>query len=154
MRLPNYIQDLTTWRSEFKFSTTVEIRFSETDMFGHMNNVSPFIYFEEARIKFFDQLNLFGHLAEAQSKVPVVGDLQCDYIRQIFFGDQISIYVKAAEVGNSSIDIHYMAINQNNELCLTGRGTVVQINPKTGKSVPFDDHQRKQLNSLRESVNK
>ncbi|SEQ82958.1 acyl-CoA thioesterase [Piscibacillus halophilus] len=153
MRLPNYIQDLTEWRSSFKFSTSVEIRFSETDMFGHMNNVSPFIYFEEARIKFFDKIDLFGNLAEAQAKVPVVGDLQCDYIKQVFFGDTLSIYVKVAEIGNSSIDIHYMGINQNNDLCLTARGKVIQINPKTGKPVPINDQQREKLNLYSESVN-
>lgn len=74
-------------------------------------------------------------------------------MKQVFFGDELSIYVKASNVGNSSVDIHYMAINQRSELCLTGRGTVVQINPKTGRSVPFDDHQRAQLSTLRESVN-
>ncbi|MFD2637529.1 acyl-CoA thioesterase [Piscibacillus salipiscarius] len=153
MRLPSYIEDLNQWRADFKFSSKIEIRFSETDMFGHMNNVSPFIYFEEARIKYFNHLNLFGHLAEEQNKVPVVGDLKCDYMKQVFFGDELSIYVKASNVGNSSVDIHYMAINQRSELCLTGRGTVVQINPKTGRSVPFDDHQRAQLSTLRESVN-
>ncbi|WP_279401609.1 acyl-CoA thioesterase [Piscibacillus salipiscarius] len=84
MRLPSYIEDLNQWRADFKFSSKIEIRFSETDMFGHMNNVSPFIYFEEARIKYFNHLNLFGHLAEEQNKVPVVGDLKCDYMKQVF----------------------------------------------------------------------
>ncbi|TFB24965.1 acyl-CoA thioesterase [Filobacillus milosensis] len=146
MRLPNYIKDLEQWKSEFSFYTPIEIRFSETDMFGHMNNVSPFIYFEEARIKFLSHLQLFGSLKTDTDKVPVVGDLQCDFFKQLYFGDTIKLHVKAADIGKSSLDIHYMGIDQKDDICISGRGKIVQINPKTGKSVPFSDEQLTKLN--------
>ena len=34
----------------------VNVRFSETDALGHINNTSYFIYLEEARMKFFEAL--------------------------------------------------------------------------------------------------
>ncbi|RPF55435.1 acyl-CoA thioesterase [Aquisalibacillus elongatus] len=154
MRLPQYIQDVDTWKSDFYFYTPIEIRFSETDMFGHMNNVSPFIYFEEARIKFFNAIQLFGTLNESNDKVPVVGDLQCDFFKQVYFGDELKLHVKVAEVGNSSVDIHYMGLNQRDELCITGRGKVVQINPQTGKSTPFESDQLKKLENGYKTLNK
>lgn len=36
----------------------VNVRFSETDAFGPINNTSYFIYLEEARMKFFEALGL------------------------------------------------------------------------------------------------
>ncbi len=39
-----YIDDFEAWRKSFYFHIDIRIRFSETDMFGHMNNVSSFIY--------------------------------------------------------------------------------------------------------------
>ncbi|GEL76801.1 acyl-CoA thioesterase [Tenuibacillus multivorans] len=149
MRLPNYIQDLETWKREFSYYTTIEIRFSETDLFGHMNNVSPFIYFEEARIKYLDEIQLFGELTKEVERVPVVGDLQCDYFKQVYFGDKIKLYVKAINIGKSSVDIHYMGLNQQDDLCITGRGRIVQINSKTGQSTPFDEEQ---LNKLQNDI--
>mgnify|MGYP001207944965 FL=1 len=146
MRLPDYIKDFEQWKSEFSFHIPIKIRFSETDMFGHVNNVSPFIYFEEARIEFLYKINLFGQLNDDVQLAPVVADLQCDYLKQIFFGDQLKLYVKAHHIGSSSIDLHYMAINQRNEVVLTGRGTIVQINVKTGRPTPFNEEQ---LNKLR-----
>ena len=38
----NYIEDLTKWAEDFTFYSEVRVRFSETDLFGHMNNTVPF----------------------------------------------------------------------------------------------------------------
>ncbi|MGM8215537.1 acyl-CoA thioesterase [Bacillaceae bacterium W0354] len=146
MRLPSYINnDFETWKNEFSFYVPINIRFSETDMFGHVNNVSPFIYFEEARIAFMNKVDLFGPLSEDVTEVPVVADLQCDYLKQIYFGDQLKLYVKAAHIGKSSLDIHYMGINRKEEVVITGRGRIVQVNAKTGKPTPFSEVQLKKL---------
>ena len=41
----------------------------------------------------------------------VVADLQCNFIKQIYFDEQLKVYVKAGSVGNSSLDLHYMVKN-------------------------------------------
>ena len=46
------------WREEFSFKVPVKVRFSETDMFGHVNNTVPFTYFEEARMEFLKSIGL------------------------------------------------------------------------------------------------
>lgn len=139
-----YIDDFDVWRKSFHFHIEVRIRFSETDMFGHMNNVSPFIYYEEARIRFMEAVGLFSLNGERKT-VPIVADLQCDYQQQVYFGETVQLYVKAADVGNSSIDIHYMALNERKEVCFTGRGRLVNINPNTGKSVALTEEQKTKL---------
>lgn len=141
MRNIAYIEDFETWRNEFSFSTEIPIRFSETDMFGHVNNVSPFIYFEQARIEFMTATGIFDGIV-AQDNIPIVADLQCDYIAQMYFGDTLTIYVKANSVGNSSVDIHYLGVNQKDDICLTGRGRLVNVAAKTGKPVPLTEEQK------------
>ena len=138
MRLPNYIDDLEAWKNEFSFSTEIKIRFSETDMFGHVNNVSPFIYFEEARTDYFNALKYT--LDDTSASIPIVADLQCDYHKELYFGNTLNVYVKVNQAGNSSIDIHYMGVNEKDEICLTGRGALVNIDPKTKKAVPLDEN--------------
>ncbi|GAB4075042.1 thioesterase family protein [Barrientosiimonas marina] len=143
----SYIEDLDQWMSEFSFYIPVKVRFSETDMFGHVNNVSAFIYFEEARIEFLKQAGVFPQ--EHDEKVmPIVADLQCDYHRQIYFNETIKLYVKLGHVGNTSLDVHYMALNDNYELSLTGRGRMVMIHSDTEKPVPMNDTMKRQLMAL------
>lgn len=60
----------------------------------------------------------------------VVADLQCNFIKQIYFDEQLKVYVKAGSVGNSSLDLHYMVKNAEGEICLVGRGMMVQASKK------------------------
>lgn len=138
----NYIDDFKKWEEEFSFFVEVSVRFSETDMYGHLNNTVPFTYFEYARIEYFKEV-AFTNWSNANSEViPVVADLQCDYLRQVFFDEKLKIYVKANKIGTSSVDIHYMVKNEKGEICMTGRGAIVQINKKTGKAVPWTEEEK------------
>uniref|UniRef100_UPI00388DBD63 acyl-CoA thioesterase n=1 Tax=Peribacillus sp. TaxID=2675267 RepID=UPI00388DBD63 len=104
----------------------------------------PFTYFEEARIEYFNSMGFMVDWSSAESdEIPVVADLQCDYIQQVFFNEQLTIHVKAAHVGNSSVDIHYMGTKEDGTICLTGRGTVVQVSKATGKPVPLAEEMKK-----------
>lgn len=139
-----YIEDMEQWRSEFSFSIPISIRFSETDMFGHVNNVSPFIYFEEARIEFLKSLELFTS-SSTDKAIPVVGDLQCNYLKQIFFDQKIQLYVKVHHIGNSSVDLHYMAIDEKEEIALTGRGRLVFVQAESGKPISLEQSIKEKL---------
>ncbi|GIN86807.1 hypothetical protein J6TS2_31930 [Heyndrickxia sporothermodurans] len=146
MKNITYIQNLNEWRNEFAFFHSVKVRFSETDMFGHLNNTVPFTYFEEARIEYLKQKEMMQDWDKSSMKtIPVVADLQCDYIRQVYFDEKLKIFVKSNSVGTSSVDLHYMAINEKDELSFVGRGTVVQICPNTGKSIPWSDEEKRKL---------
>ncbi|MGP4108388.1 acyl-CoA thioesterase [Virgibacillus sp. L01] len=145
MKTVSYIKDLTKWQSEFSFYIPIKIRFSETDMFGHVNNVSAFIYFEEARIEFLKSVGLFQNEKSNDEGVPIVADLQCDYHKQMYFNEQMWLYVKVNHIGNTSLDIHYMALNDKNELCLTGRGRLVYIDPESGKPIQLMDSMKEKL---------
>ena len=48
----SYIEDFNKWQEGFSIYAPVHVRFSETDMFGHVNNTVPIAYFEYARIEF------------------------------------------------------------------------------------------------------
>src|SRR5699024_11012967 len=99
------------------------------------------IYFEEARIEFMKKIDLFD-IHEKHNEVPIVADLQCDYQQQVYFGEKIKLYVKANTIGNSSVDLHYMAVKQNDKVCFTGRGNLVKVVVQSGKPVPFTEQEK------------
>jgi acyl-CoA thioester hydrolase len=144
----NYVDDFAAWEESFAFSHSVKVRFSETDMFGHLNNTIPFTYFEEARIEFFKSIGFMQEWVKPVNEtIPVVADLQCDFLKQVFFDESLSIYVKAESIGRSSVDLHYMAKRKDGAVCFAGRGTIVQISRKTGKGVSWTEEMRKLLSA-------
>ncbi|MCT6924514.1 MULTISPECIES: thioesterase family protein [Bacillales] len=139
-----YIDNAEQWMEEFRFSVEVKVRFSETDMYGHLNNTVPFTYFEMARIEYLQSLGLMADWVSPNSEtIPVVADLQCDFLQQVFFDERLRIFVKAAKVGSSSVDVHYLAKNEKGVPVFTGRGTIVQINRQTGRAQAWTDHTKK-----------
>lgn len=144
MKSIDYIDDFSSWAEEFDFYIHVNIRFSETDMYGHMNNVSPFIYFEEARIAYLRSLGLFNDFSNKEEAI-IVADLQCNYLKQLFFGDQVNVHVKTKEVGNSSFDVHYMVTKGDFDVVLTARGRLVYIDANLGKSKPLTEDMKEKL---------
>ncbi|MFC5735337.1 acyl-CoA thioesterase [Cytobacillus gottheilii] len=153
MRNKTYIKDISQWEKEFSFFYETKVRFNETDMFGHLNNTVPFVYFESARIEFFKSLGFMQNWLEPEEEcIPVVADLQCDFVQQVFFDEQLKIYVKAAAIGESSVDIHYMGKNNKEDTVLTGRGTMVQISKKTGKGVPWTEEIREMLAGMKHDL--
>lgn len=140
-----YISNFKEWFDEFSFYVPMKVRFSETDMFGHVNNTSAFVYFEQARLELLAHLGFSTENLSSAESIPVVADLQCDFLKQIFFGETINVYVKVHQIGNSSIDIHYLVLNEKKEPCLTGRGRIVNINVHTGKPTSFTEEQKELL---------
>ncbi|MED1204841.1 acyl-CoA thioesterase [Heyndrickxia acidicola] len=146
MRNISYIHNFQEWKNEFSFFHPVKVRFSETDMFGHLNNTVPFAYFEEARIEFLKKKQFMQDwVRKDHEAIPVVADLQCDYIKQVFFDELLQVYVKVEKVGSSSCDIHYMAVDTKGEVCFVGRGAMVQMSMGTGKGIAFTDEEKQRL---------
>ncbi len=144
----SYIEDLEQWKNDFSFYQEVKVRFSETDMFGHLNNTVPSVYFEQARIGFFKKAGLMQKWVESsQETMPVVADLQCDFLSQVYFDEQLKVFVKVNKIGTSSVDLHYMVVREDGSLCFTGRGAIVQVSKATGKSVPWSEEFKERLMS-------
>lgn len=143
-----YIEDFQEWQQGFTFHAPVHVRFSETDMFGHVNNTVPIAYFEYARIEFMKEIGLMQEwLAKDSDLIPVVADMQVDFVQQVFFDARLKVYVKVASIGKSSADIHYWVVNEKKETCFTGRGAIVQISKTTGKGHPWSEEDKKMLAS-------
>lgn len=142
----SYIDHVEQWVQDFSFYSEVRVRFSETDMYGHVNNTVPFTYFEQARIDYLKELRKKGcTIAAAKEEIIIVADLQCDYVKQCYFDETLRVYVKVASIGTSSFDLHYMVKNEKDEICYTGRGTIVVFNALTNKSVPITEQNKKIL---------
>ncbi len=65
--------NIPQWFQKFRFKTPIQVRFSDTDMLGHINNVSYFSYFGLGQLAYFKSATSFSpylfNLKEKQSIV-------------------------------------------------------------------------------------
>ncbi|WP_068614873.1 acyl-CoA thioesterase [Paenibacillus tuaregi] len=147
MRKESFVQpDPESWLAKFQFFIPIKVRYCETDLLGHVNNVSYFMYFEQGRIEYFENLGLTQDLF-SDERVSVVADLECQYLAQIYLRDPLKLYIRVAKLGRSSIDVEY-ALVAHDELKAAGRGAIVLIDTKTGKSTPIPDSAREAIRSF------
>jgi acyl-CoA thioester hydrolase len=149
LRHISYIQpDPQGWLEKFHFSIPIKVRYVETDMSGHVNNVSYFIYFEQGRVEYMEQLGIADELFNEQNVV-VVADLECQYLQQIFLKDSLKLLVRVAKMGRSSYDLEYAIVETGKaQLKAVGRGAMVYIDRKLGKSAPLPEVAREKITAF------
>lgn len=104
------------------YSTTIELRFSDLDLYGHVNSVVYFSYLETARVKLFK--DFFQELTERQI-FTVVAHAECDYKLPILFGDELVVSVAVARIGTSSFDLVYRLYDGKEKTYATALTTLV-----------------------------
>jgi acyl-CoA thioester hydrolase len=141
-----YVQpDAEGWLAKFRFAIPIKPRYFETDLLGHVNNVSYFIYFEQGRVEYLEHLGLAERLFN-EEQVSVVADLECQYLAQIYLKDPLRLHVRIAKIGRSSYDIEYALTHADTgQLKAAGRGAMVYIDKQTGRSLPLPDDIRQQI---------
>ena len=110
-----------------------EIRFSDIDAMGHVNNAVYFSYFEQARINYFRQL-VGGQWNWKQFGV-LVAHNEIDYKIPVLLNDSISIHVAIESMGMKSFTVFYRIVRQDGVLCASGRSVMVCFDHAAGQSI-------------------
>jgi len=120
------------------FELTIRPRISETDMMGHINNVTPAIWLEEGRTYFFRDC-LQG--AASYPMPLMVRHLEVDYIDQLYFESEAKLLTGLKRIGNSSITL-YQEIWQDGRLAVKGTTTIVHIDSESQRPAAVPDEVR------------
>lgn len=90
-------------RDRFFHWTKINVRFRDLDPLNHVNNAVFNSYFEEARIRFIQDVPEFKNsMASGYSFVLV--HIEVDYIKPVLFEDRLLAGTSVASYGNSSIE--------------------------------------------------
>jgi len=118
-----------------RFSTSIELRFADLDLYGHVNNVAYFTLLETARVKLFSKV--FQELTD-QGIFMLVGRAECDYKSPILLHDDVMVSVWVSRLGKSSFDLDYEIHDNANKMFATARTTMVCFDKgkKTTTAVP------------------
>jgi acyl-CoA thioester hydrolase len=135
--------DLTK-RETFKVFEPEKIRFSDTDMIGHVNNVAFAALLESGRTA-FGQANLFPHMPDGV--LVVMARVEIDYRRELHWPLTVDVGTRIIAIGRSSY-VMGQGIFRGDTCATTGRTTLVMIDRKTRRSHAFPDSYRTVLENL------
>ena len=122
---------------DFKFSTPIQIRFSDFDMLGHINNATYVTYIEVARLYYFIEIG--WQLKDVSN---VVAHLDIDFMTPVMPGQRVKCRVKTSSLGSKSFQMNYELYSEEDEDIIFAKAHSVQVcfDKKTGKTVAIPDH--------------
>ncbi len=123
----------------------VQVRFSDIDLLGHVNNVAYFNYFEMARIHYFHPL--LGKDWDWMKQGVVLVKNEATYLSSIRLHDKPKITLYVTNIGTKSFSLGY-EVNVGPQLCATGSSTLVCFNNYSKQTIEIPEAMRLALNAL------
>lgn len=127
------------------FSTSIEVRFADLDLYGHVNNVAFFTYLETARVKLFQD---FFREVSGEGLLLVVARAECDYKHPILLHDPVVVTLWVARVGRSSFDLAYRIHDGGGRTFATARTTLVAFAAAAQSVIPLPDRVRTRVEGM------
>jgi len=84
---------------------TIQVRFSDCDMMGHINNAVYLNYFEQARMHYFEQL--VGRNWDWRQHGIILKINEIEYFEPVFLNEIPQVIVKLKHIGNKSFTLAY-----------------------------------------------
>ena len=134
------LPDLTR-RASFSFFTEESLRFADLDKHAHVNNVAMLTLFENVRVRFMEEATKPGGTGF------VLGRIECDYRRQVYYPGQLSAACRVLSVGRASVRLG-QAVFRGDEAVATGVAVIVTIDRQTGNALPLPPHLRTVFDAL------
>ena len=120
------------------------VRFSDVDIYGHVNNVKYFEYYQEARLAFLSSLSDGG----TPEIGLVVARVDVDYRRPILFrSDPYVVESWVTRVGRSSFGIA-AEIKDGDQVLSKAEAVMVTFDLDTQASRPLSDVERRRLEAV------
>ncbi|MCA1010247.1 acyl-CoA thioesterase [Halobacillus halophilus] len=121
----------------------ITVRFCETDLLGHVNNNNFFVYMEDSRIRFFEDLGLVGDDWNF-----ILASIKCDFLKQVYFNQTLTIKTSVTKIGNSSFHLEQdLYEKESGEVTARGYSVIVQFDFKNHKSSPLTEEMKAKLSS-------
>ncbi len=134
-------------RADYRHFQTIPTRWMDNDVYGHVNNVHYYSYFDTAVNQLLIERGVLDiHRGEV---VGYVVETACSYFLPVAFPDRVDAGIRVARIGNSSVRYEIgLFRNDDAQLAAAGSFTHVYVERSVGKSVPVPDAVRKVLATL------
>ncbi len=128
-------------RNDFRVFRTITTRWHDNDVFGHVNNVVYYSWFDTAVTAWLVES---GFLDPARSEVVgLVVETGCTYFESVAFPEVVEAAIAVERLGTSSVTYRIGIFRQGGEQAAAqGRFTHVYVQRAEQKPVPIPDELR------------
>ena len=134
-------------RHEFPYLHPIATRWDDNDVYGHVNNIVYYAFFDTA---------VNGHLiragcldVQASAVIGLVVETQCRYFKPIAFPDVVHAGIRVAKLGRSSVRYEIgLFANDDDSAAAQGHFVHVYVDRAANRPVPIPDGVRRVLEGL------
>lgn len=124
---------------EYPYNYAIQLRWSDMDNLGHVNNAKYFTYIESARLNLLQDAGIADHWTEAQG--PILASASCQFKRPIVYPADVNVATWIARVGNSSFHVNHRLIVEG-QVMASANTVAVWCDYKAGKPLPMSQELR------------
>lgn len=123
-------------RSHFKHFSSIDTRWMDNDVYGHVNNVVYYSYFDTAVNRYLIEAGVLD--IHAGAVIGLVVETQCNYFAPLAFPQKVDAGLRVAHLGSSSVryEIGLFATGDDSSAAV-GHFVHVYVDRATRKPVPL-----------------
>ena len=124
--------------------TPLQVRFRDTDAFGHVNNAVFLTFLELARIRYLLDIVEPG---ETFDRLPLIlARVELDFRSPILFGEEVEVATQVDRIGRSSIAMsHRMTAGTDHRLVGEAQSVLVTYDYAIARPMPVPDEWRRRI---------
>ena len=128
----------------------IQIRFSDVDVMGHVNNAVYLSYFEYTRLYYFEEL--VGPQWNWIEQGILLVKNEVEYLKPLLLKDKATIEMSIGAIGNKSFTFHY-ELRVNDLVYTKALSTLVCYNSKESKTISIPEKMKHSFSQLKKQVN-
>jgi acyl-CoA thioester hydrolase len=136
-------------RAAYPHHVALDTRWADNDQYGHVNNVAYYGFFDTAVNRWLIAQGLLDPAASAV--IGLVVETGCRYHRPLSFPDRLTVGLRAARVGRSSVR-YELAIfrGEDEQAAAEGHFVHVYVDRESRRPTPLSEAMRAALNGIRQ----
>lgn len=127
------------FRSDFPFFLPLTVRFSETDLQGHVFFGNYLDYFDTALVAYQKAIGATYQDLLAAGADMVYVEACAGFKAPSYFDEELQVGVRVARIGNSSVRFEFAVFGPEGDLRTTGHIAAVCLDPETRRPTRVPD---------------
>ena len=126
----------------------IPVAWGEMDSFKHVNNVHYFRYFESARTKYVEQINILEFMNN-YAKGPILAETSAKFIAPVTYPDTLSVGIRSKKAEGGRLVQEYAIWSQEQSRLVTkGESTMLFFDYKTGSKCDIPEELAQRIYKL------
>jgi acyl-CoA thioester hydrolase len=131
----------------------IPVQWGEMDAFQHVNNVVYFRYFENARIAYFEKLDVI-ELMKSTWIGPILAATSCRFKAPLTYPDKVLVAAKVTAIEKDRFMMDYRVVStKHQKLAAEGDGVIVTFNYRENKKVLVPEELRLMIVKIENAAN-